>query len=47
MVVTFYGQHPADGMDIIPATHQLIGAVQRLKPKYSDPTSLLFIDFYC
>ncbi|MBW4654173.1 MAG: hypothetical protein KME20_14215 [Kaiparowitsia implicata GSE-PSE-MK54-09C] len=47
MVVTFYGQHPADGMDITPATHQLIGAVQRLKPKYSDPASLLFIDFYC
>ncbi|MGL5083632.1 MAG: hypothetical protein ACRC8A_19290 [Microcoleaceae cyanobacterium] len=34
-------------MDITPATKDLNYHVQTLKSKYSDPSSTLFIDFYC
>lgn len=34
-------------MDITPETNRLIEAVQSLKSHYSDPASILFLDFYC
>jgi hypothetical protein len=34
-------------MDITPQTKQLIEQIQPLKARYTDPASLLFIDFYC
>ncbi|NJK39715.1 MAG: hypothetical protein HC835_12375 [Oscillatoriales cyanobacterium RM2_1_1] len=34
-------------MDITETTRNLIAQVKQLQPKYSDPTSSLFIDFYC
>jgi hypothetical protein len=34
-------------MDITPQTKKLIETIQALKPQYTDPTSTLFIDFYC
>jgi hypothetical protein len=34
-------------MDITPETKSLIATVQALKSRYTDPASLLFLDFYC
>ncbi len=34
-------------MDITPETKRLLEQVQQLKPKYNDPASQLFLDFYC